>query len=220
MIQLTTSGPRIVKGGEWIAQQREFAQRHCVVFKGFVEASILNRIPSMLEAGRFFAAEHTTRKGKVFSKEFTMPESDLLPQVLFLLLNNSRLLKGIAEFTGSEKTVRHFAGRGHKKCPGGEHYASWHNDAVGYRLYGLTLNLSPRPFRGGEFEIRDGANGKISRRVAESRFGDAFLFRIQHSLEHRVRPVEGDAPRYAYSGWFYGRTDHPEVVRRRIQPEE
>ena len=220
MIQLTASGPRIVKDGEWIAQQRDFAQRHCAVLKGFVEASILNRIPSMLEACKFFAAEHTTGESKVFSKEFTMQNTDLLPQVLFLLLNNSRLLKGMAEFTGSEKSVRHFDGRGNKRCPGGEHYASWHNDDVVDRLYGLTINLSPRPFRGGDFEIRDKATKKVLHKVSESRFGDAFLFRIQHSLEHRVRPVQGDVPRYAYSGWFFGCTDYPEVVRRQIQPLE
>ena len=58
MIQLTVSGPVIVKDDEWGVQQQEFAQRHCVVFKNFLETSLLHRVPRMLETSRWITNEH------------------------------------------------------------------------------------------------------------------------------------------------------------------
>ena len=220
MIQLRTGGPRIVKDDGWAAQQREFAHRHCVVFKGFVDDGILGRVPRMLEAGQFYTREDTDKKGEVFARELTMRAGPLLPMFL-LLLNQPRLFEAIAEFTGSEEAIQRFNGRCFKLLPGGGHFDSWHTDAVRERLYGLTINLSSKPFSGGGFQVRSGRTKEVFQTVAASRFGDACLFRIHKSLEHRALPVEGTAPRCVYGGWFLaGGADYRETLRQRWRPLE
>ena len=217
MIQLTAGGPRIVKDAGWVAQQREFAQRHCVVFKDFVEESILNRVPRMLEAGRFYTFEHVCKKGEVFARELCMRDTERLPQVFFLLLNQPRLFDAIAELTGSEAAIRRFNGRCFKQLPGSEHFDSWHTDDNLGRTFGLTINLSPKPCGGG-FQIRCRKTREVFRTVTGTRFGDACLFRIRRSIEHRALPVEGSAPRCIYGGWFISGAgaDYREEARARI----
>ena len=219
MIQLTAGGPHIVKDDGWVAKQREFAQRHCVVLEGFVDEGILGRVPRMLEAGEFYTREDVTRKGEVFARELKMRKTELLPRMFFLLLNQPRLFGAIAEFAGSEKDIRSFDGRCYKRPPGDEHFDSWHTDVNRDRLYGLTINLSSEPFRGGSFQIRSRETGELFRTVSRTRFGDAHLFRIHKSIEHKVFPVRGTEPRYAYAGWFIGGVDsldYRDVVRKTL----
>ena len=221
MIQLTAVGPRILKNDGWAARQREFAQRHCVVLEGFVDAAILGRVPQMLEAGRFHPYEDTDKKGEVFCSELCMRHTERLPQVFFLLLNQPWLFEAIAELTSSEAAVRCFEGRCFKQLPGGEHFADWHsdfNDGAG-RMFGLTINLSPKPCGGG-FQIRSRKTKEVLQTVAGTRFGDACLFRTHQSLEHRSLPVEGSAPRCVYGGWFISEGDYREAIREKLRPTE
>ena len=218
MIQLTARGLRIVEDAGWAAQQREFAQRHCVVLEGFVDGDILERVPRMLETGRFYTFEHVGKKGEVFARELRMRDTERLLRVFFLLLNQPRLFDAIAGFTGCEAAIRRFKGRCFKQLPGSEHFITWHNDNPhgSGRLFGLTINLSPKPCGGG-FQIRSRKTREVLRTVTGTRFGDACLFRIHDSLEHRTLPVEGPAPRCIYGGWFISGAgaDHREIARAR-----
>ena len=223
MIQLTAGGPRVVRDGEWMAQQREFADRHCVVFKDFVEESILNRVPRMLETGRYEVQEHVDEDGIVFARELRMRHDQPLVRTFELLLNQLRLFEAIAELTGSERDIRLFEGRCYKRLPDSNHFGSWHDDGNPAKLYGLSINLSPRPVEGGAFHIRSRKTGELFRTVPSGRFGDAHLFRIHRSLEHKVSPVRGTEPRCAYAGWFRGGVDHPDyrdVVREAFVREQ
>ena len=221
MIKPTTVGPRIVEDDGWAARRREFAQRHCVVLEGFVDEGILGRVPRMLEVGRFETYEHTTKKGEVLARELRMLDTEWLPQVFFLLLNQPRLFGAIAGLTGSEAAIRRFLGRCFKRLPGGEHFDSWHSDDDLGRMFGLTINLSPKPCGGG-FQIRSRKTREVFQTVTGTRFGDACLFRIHESLEHRALPVEGPAPRCIYGGWFISGAgaDYREIARARIRPCE
>ena len=134
MRHVGTGGPRIVKDGEWAAQQREFAQRHCVVFRGFVDDGILGHVPRMLEAGQFCTREDVNKKGEVFARELAMRAGPLLP-MFFLQLHQPRLFDAIAEFTGSEEAIQQFQGRCFKILPGGGHFDSWHSDACLFRIH-------------------------------------------------------------------------------------
>ena len=222
MIQLTAGGPRIVEDDGWAALRQEFAQRHCVVLEGFVGEGILGRVPRMLEAGRFHPHEDADGTGDVFCRELLMRNTEWLPRVFFLLLNQPRLFDAIAELTGSETAIRCFLGRCFKQLPGGGHFADWHSDVHdgAGRMFGLTINLSPEPCGGG-FQIRSGKTREVLQTVAGTRFGDACLFRILESLAYRSLPVEGPAPRCIYGGWFFGgRADYREIVRARIRRRE
>ena len=219
MIQLTAGGPRIVKDAGWVAQQREFAHRHCVVFKDFVEESILRRVPRMLETSRYHVREHVDEDGAVFDRELTMQHDQPLARAFELLLNQLRLFRAIAELTGSEKEIRFFQGRCCKRLPNDAPIDNWHDDSIPEKLYGLSINLSPKPVEGGAFHLRRRKTGEILRTVPSGRFGDAHLFRIHRSLEHKVSLVQGTEPRCTYAGWFRGGADHPhyrEVIRKML----
>ena len=220
MIQLTARGPAIAKDDEWTALQSEFARRHYVVFKNFVDPFILARVPRWLETSRWFTREDVGKNG-VWGRELTMQDSEPLGGGAFrLLLNQPRLFAAIAEFTGSETPIHSFIlGRCFKALPGGEHFTSWHDDfSERDRLYGLSINLSPNPFVGGHFQIRRKEHRHILHTVTTSSFGDACLFRIHRSLEHRATTVRGVRPRYCYAGWFSGTYDYREVVREAVRP--
>lgn len=218
MLRLTARGPAVVLDDEWIAQQSEFARRHCVVFENFVDAPILERVPRWCETSRYFTREDV-EKNRVFARELTMLDSEPLTNAFFLLLNQPRLFAAIAEFTGSETPIRSFMGRCFKSLPGGEHFDSWHSDARGAeRLYGLTIDLSPNPFVGGHFQIRCKETRRILHTVTTSLFGDACLFRIHDSLQHRATTVQGVRPRYCYAGWFSGTRDYRKVYRAAARP--
>ena len=222
MIRLTTGGPRIVEDAGWAARRREFAQRHCVVLEGFVDEGILGRVPRMLEAGRFRPHETADETGEVFCREIRMRNTERLPRVFFLLLNQSRLFDAIAGLTGSEAAIRCFLGRCFKQLPGGGHVADWHDDCEdgAERMFGLTINLSPKPCGGG-FQIRSSRTREVLRTVTGTRFGDACLFRIHRSLQHRTLPVEGPVPRCVYGGWFFGGlADYREMARAEMRPLE
>ena len=214
MIQLTTSGVRIAKDDAWAAQQQEFAQRHCVVLEGFLGESILCHIPRMLEHGEFDLRGDFDYEGQAFARELTMRKSEALPQMLFYFLNQPRLREAIAEFTGCEKTIRTFAGRCFKHLPGCGQFDSWHGDVRDERLYALSINLSKEPFEGGSFQIRSRRTREVFQTVGANRFGDACLFRIDNSLEHKILPLRGTAPRCRYAGWFRAQGSLSEIVLR------
>ena len=215
MIRLTARGPVVVRDDEWTAQQREFARRHCVVFRSFVDESILEHVPRMLETSRYFAREHVDEKVGVFARELTMHATEPLVSMFFLLLNQPRLFEAMAEFTACGTPIHYFEGRAFKRLPVGGHFDSWHCDSPRAlkRRYGLSINLSREPFDGGSFRIRNRKTGEVLREVTTSRFGDAHLFRVHDSLEHMVSAVRGEAPRYCYAGWFTGMGDYREVLR-------
>ena len=220
MIRLTTRGPVVVRDDEWITQQREFARRHCVVFRSFVDASILERVPRMLETSRFFTSEQIG-KNKASASEVLMHDTEPLACMFFFLVNQPRLFEAMTEFTGCEMPIRYFIGRFRKQPPGGEGFR-WHDDRdrKRERLVGLSINLSPEPFVGGSFRIRNKETGEILRAVTASRFrfGDAILFRIHDSLEHALSVVRGGPPRYNYVGWFTGARDYRKVLREAASP--
>ncbi len=214
MIQLTTSGVRIARDDAWAAQQQEFAQRHCVVLEGFLDESILCHIPRMLEQGEFYTHDHFDCAGRTFARELEMRMSETLPQMLFCFLNQPRLREAIAELTGCERTIRTFVGRCFKHLPGGDQFDSWHADVRDERLYALSINLSREPFEGGNLQIRSRRTREVFQTVGADRFGDACLFRIDDSLEHRILPVRGTAPRCRYAGWFRAQGSLSEMLLR------
>lgn len=202
-IQLTASGPRVAKDDAWLQKKAEFARRHCVVFENFVAPSFLERVPRWLETGQYERFDHA-RGSATGSRELVMRSDQPLVGAFDILLNQGELFKAIAEFADIEKEVWFFLGRCYKRLPIASHFDSWHTDVTGSRVLGLSISLSPMPVQGGEFQIRSARTGKVLRRVAPRRLGDAHLFRVSSSLEHRISSVRGRVPKYAFAGWFLG----------------
>lgn len=201
-IQLAASGPRITKDAAWFAKKEQFARRHCVVFEGFVAPSLVARVPQWLETSRYVPLEHAYG-GVTGTRELIMRGDQPLVCAFNLLLNQGQLFEAIAEFAGVEEELAAFEGRCYKRLPIDSHFDAWHNDASGRRL-GLSISLSPKPVEGGVFTIRRARTREVLRRLPPRRLGDAHLFRIHNSLEHRVSSVRGTQPKYAFAGWFSG----------------
>ena len=126
---------------------------------------------------------------------------------LGILFNAVRTITGCDEITW-------FGGRIYSLIPGTDHYDTWHNDVVDYevRLVGMSINLSPKGYEGGVFELRERAKDRASVQFANSGIGNARLFRIAPELQHQVTAVVGDRPRTAFAGWFYA--GKPDLLKR------
>ena len=202
-IQLTPSGPRIAKDEAWFAKKEEFARRHCVVLEDFVAPSLLERVPGWLATSQYDHWEHAYG-GVTGTTELVMRGDQPLVGAFDILLNQPRLFEAIAEFARIEDEMGAFVGRCYKRLPNEGHFDAWHDDANAIRKLGLSISLSPKPVQGGVFSIRSTRTREVLRRVPPRPLGDAHLFRLGRSLEHRVSPVRGTEPKYAFAGWFCG----------------
>ena len=212
-IQLTASGPRIAKGAAWQAKKEEFAHRHCVVFENFIAPPLLKRIPQWLETSLYgeFVHENGTR-------ELVMRGDMPLVGAFDILLNQDPLFEAIAEFASLEQEVTFFDGRCYKRRPIDSHFDYWHNDTGTAKRLGLSISLSPKPVQGGVFHIRRARTREVLRRVPAGSLGNAHLFRLDRSLEHRVSPVRGEHAKYAFAGWFLAGEGHRGELRSGFAP--
>ena len=87
------------------------------------------------------------------------------------------------------------------------HYDSWHDDLIEHRIIAMSINLSTEIYSGGLLQIRNRNSEEIIQEVANVGFGDAIVFRLANSLQHRITNVEGIVPKTAFAGWFRSQPD-------------
>jgi 2OG-Fe(II) oxygenase superfamily len=122
--------------------------------------------------------------------------------LLHFVANLPDFLNLIQEITGCGP-LRRFKGRIYRMTAAAGHYDEWHSDNFDNRLIGMSLNLSPRPFRGGLFQLRDYESKRMLAEIANTGRGSALIFRIADELEHRISDMEeGEEPKTAFAGWF------------------
>ena len=215
MLSLTTAGPKIVEDDQWAERRETFRQRHCVLFKDFVDQRVLRRLRLWrAQASGEFRTRDVVERNLAVTGERQLPQQTSAAGFLFLLLNQPRLFAAIEQFTGAGEDVRCFLGRYYEAVPNREHYTNaFHSAANHHRLFGLSINLSERPVAGGAFEIRHRSAKGIPHTIAAWEFGDAILFRISRSLQHRIRPVTGTVARCCYAGWFVAEPDYRDLAR-------
>lgn len=130
-----------------------------------------------------------------------------------VLLNNffmdTKLIRSISEMTGIAPLVGAYS-RVYKFEPNSGQAYNWHNDLTSARLVGFSVNLSPRPFEGGEFTIRRSDDHTVSATVQNTGYGDAIFFPVAQKFEHCVAPVSGDVARVACAGWFIRHAELPQ----------
>ena len=195
-----------------------------MLFKRFVAPSLLERVRPMIEAveeHQYFSKEDQGNE-RIIAREMMLKYTHPLSQMFLILVNQPRLFEAIGKFAGLHKTIRFFDGRFYKLVPDSDCFDSWHadNGPKKERLCGMSINLSPEPFTGGKFKIRDRRTKETVTTIAESQFGDAHLFRIAPGLEHRVTPLQGTAPRQVYAGWFMSKPVFRNPMQRRADIRE
>jgi hypothetical protein len=101
---------------------------------------------------------------------------------------------------------------------GNGHYDSWHDDMVEDRLVAMSINLSTDVYLGGVLQIREKNSQQVIQEVANIGLGDAIVFRLAHSLQHRITDVQGKVPKTAFAGWFRSQPEFLDLLK--IEPSE
>lgn len=209
MIQITQRGV-VITDAESISQlKNSFAEQHCVVLPRLFEKSLLERIIKQIEAATFYANVHTDYEQQEFATDMTIRENELALHQIHLLLNNPKLFEMIQQITDCPQKIESFGGRIYRNQPGANHQLEWHDDTeMSERLIGISVNLSAESYEGGVFQLRERHSEKVMFEKACGNTGDAHIFRISPSLQHRVTKVEGYIARTAAAGWF---NSHPDI---------
>jgi hypothetical protein len=186
--------------------RRSFDRAHVIRLPQFFAPDLLEFVRRSVREGTF-----VDRADEGLAREQCMEPNPALA-LLYLVANDAKLFDVVREISGCDH-IGSFIGRVYLMRAGAGHYDRWHSDMDGSRLIGISVNLSEKPFAGGVFELRRAGSDVVTSRVANTGPGDAVLFRIADDLQHRVTPVEGDAARVAFAGWFQSGRDLLSTLR-------
>lgn len=199
MIQLSLSHFRNeLSSGALEALRMEFAEFHTFQIRGFLDSDLLAFVQQRVGTEDFKPRHH----GVIATELAVDSKSNIGVQSLQLRMNDGKLGRFMEDVTGISP-VKHFEGRVYRMAPGTDHYDSWHDDVFEGRRIGISINLSPVPFRGGTFSIKERKTDKIVRTMPNLGPGDAIFFRIDDALLHMVSKMEGTASKTAFAGWFH-----------------
>jgi hypothetical protein len=173
----------------------EFQATHSTRLPALLDAALIQVVLEGMGRGTWMSNEHVG-----LAREVILDDMRTL-DLLHFVANTPAFLALVRELTGCHAITR-FEGRVYRMVPGTDHHDSWHDDAGEHRLVGMSLNLGPRPYAGGTFQIREKSERAVLRELPNTRPGDAILFRISDALTHRVTRVEGPEPKTAFAGWF------------------
>ena len=205
MIQLKKTG-LVADRNDVEALRVQFEKVHWVRLTSVLDPELLSLALSYIQQGRWL---EQVVSGTYSYSEYVL-ENGAAGNLLRFVSNAPRFLEIISEITGY-KSLSWFESRIYKMAPNG-HADDWHNDAVDGRLIAMSLNLSPRGYQGGIFEMRERKSRRMLAEIANTGLGDAILFRVSRDFEHRVSAVEAGEPKIAFAGWFS--TDHS--IRERL----
>ena len=207
MIQLTRFGVLgDVAEEELSALRREFEQRQCIRLANFLEPKLLASLQRRPDQDEFYQRLHQDTRLELCLKE------QATHGLVHFLLNDPALFELLQKIIGCGRIGR-FYGRVYRMVPGAGHYDSWHDDAFDNRMITISINLSREIYRGGVLQIRERKSKRFLYEVANTGFGDAIVFRVDHGLQHRVTDVEGEVEKVALSGWFVPWPDYGFYLR-------
>ena len=212
MLRLTRCGPEFAGTAVELEHLRtEFERQNLVRVPGFLAPPLLKLIQGELEQTGYQKREQVT--GTELRPVDTTPY-----YALELLMNSPTLFTLIQELTGCGR-IACFAGRIYRRLPSPEYYQRWHTDvAADGRMVAVTINLSTEVYQGGVLQLRDAATEQLLCQADNTGPGDAIIFRIDPSLQHRITPVEGDYPKTAMAGWFKSKPEARSLFARGRPP--
>jgi 2-oxoglutarate-Fe(II)-dependent oxygenase superfamily protein len=201
MIQLRRS--QVVADREDIERWKvEFREKHCVLLPRLLEPPLLDFLLERLEQGEWRDRVHEGIGIEVVLED--LPARGLL----HFVANAPAFLRTVQEITGCGPLTQ-FEGRVYRFIPNSGHHDSWHDDNGKGRLVAMSLNLSPRGYEGGVFQLREWSSKRVLAEIANTGWGDATLFRISRQLEHQVTEVTGEKSKTAFAGWFKSGDPNP-----------
>lgn len=133
----------------------------------------------------------------------------LIGKAISLLLHSTDLLSWLEKATGMGP-LRAVAGRFAEMRASTNDALDWHDDLHDTtRRLAIIVNLSERPFAGGQFQLRRKGKTELLLRHDHSQAGSVLIVGVRPELEHRVTPVSDGGPRRIYAGWFLTQPEHP-----------
>lgn len=201
--------------------RNEFIPQQCSVIPHFLSFRLAQQVSQELEHAEFAVYTTLRPSGTVLDTEMKISGSNVWVHALHLLLNDQRLFDAIEYITGCPK-IASFQGRISRHSPNCNHHSDWHDDrdVENERLVGISINLSARPYSGGQFQIRRKGEERTLAVVSHFNPGAAHIFTIADALHHRVTAVCGDSPRTALAGWFRSAPDRWNVIREHYCPPD
>jgi hypothetical protein len=193
VIQLTKTGVSISADVSLLAT--EFNERFSVRLPALLHPELVEFLESRMAHGEWVPRDH----GRI-GRELCLNDPISLHALQFAV-STPDFLRVIEGISGCGQISR-FDGRIYRMTPGTDHFDSWHDDDMYERMIGMSINLSSTNYLGGVFQLRRKGLQQILRELPNTIVGDAILFRISSSLQHRVTPVEGRHPKTAFAGWF------------------
>jgi hypothetical protein len=167
------------------------------------------RIPEFIEPGLLEVMRKYLRRAHFEESEYGAVGRDLalwnspVAGALHLLMNDSALLDFVRRLSGCG-LIGSFTGRLYRMVARPGMDFGWHSDLKENDLregVAMTINLGARAYRGGMLQMRRIDDEAITE-IPNAGPGDAIIFRLARDLRHRVTPVEGKAPKTAFTGWF------------------
>lgn len=175
--------------------RERFERKHWFRLRSLVGEELLRRLGREIDSEEFQTQTHNTAHTELVMR------TGRAANLLAFLTNDPRLFQLIREISGCDP-ITWYMGRIYRMLPGPEHEGHWHDDALEGRMLAMTINLGSSPYSGGILEIREADSKQVVDRVTNTGPGDALVFRVDPSIEHRVSAVEGDTPKTAFAGWF------------------
>jgi hypothetical protein len=186
-----------------------FERAHSVLIPGMLDPQLLTLALSYIEQGQWRELKYE-RWG--YHYECVLAAGAAV-SLLHFISNEPRFLETIGEITGLA-SLTWFQGTVYRMKPGAGHTSRWHDDSKDGRLVGMSLNLSPRRFQGGLFQMRERKSRRMLAEIANTGPGDAVLFRISKDFEHHVTSLEAGEPKTAFAGWFSAKQSLRERLSR------
>src|SRR4051795_1391421 len=184
-VQITRKGAEIdVSASEMKELQRQFHEQYCILLERFVEPALLVQLQEKIEAAGFYD-KHNVDVGD----EVRMT-SDPAGTALEFMMNDLALHAFVREVSGIGP-IGAYQGRVYSLLPDTGMMSDWHNDMVAGRLATMVVNLSTAAYAGGLLQFKRVDSDEIVTSIHNTGFGDATLFKISHTLKHRVTPITG-----------------------------
>lgn len=195
--------------------QLEYASTNCVFLPGLLKKHALDNLINKISNIEFETKYETDEKNK-FGKVLFVPLNAPILFTFQMMFNNKELFALLEKITGCP-TIGNFVGRIHRSEEGGEHEIKWHGDNADSRLLAITLNLGTDRYTGAHFQLREVASQKMLREFGQIEAGDAFIFKIDPELQHRLAPLE-TGKRTVGVGWFRQNPDLATFIKTYLMP--
>jgi len=185
---------RLPPAGEMERLRAEFARRHYVRILGFLDARFVAKILPAVETA-VFRVDRYAKSYRGICRHWG--------RVLTLLLDEPSLRECVRKISGYQRPILSINAVVYRQTSGKKHRVLWHTDppTLPGRWAECTLSVNlGGPYQGGELEMRAPGSKRLAARIANTKSGDAVLFR--HTLVHRGAPVVGPRPKLMIFIWF------------------